>query len=259
MTPSPTPRQGLRIVRNHIAMFGVLSAIRAAICHALAPSYNPDTFDARYRTDTSDWVTNHEAQLPREFMGDAVQYEPVSEATVRHIMRSLPFDCRDFEFVDVGCGKGRTLMLASDSPWRRITGIELSPVTTAIAQRNIAMYTTRAGHRMRCFNVDVRCENAIDFHVPNGNVVCFLFNPFVGPVFERCMAHLHEAATMHPEREIWIVYVNPWKCEKLLERVRSFQRVAEHQVISRTWSWSLWKHQPREFANTRSQDTSSAV
>jgi SAM-dependent methyltransferase len=41
------------------------------------------------------------------------------------------------EFIDLGCGKGRPLIVAAEFPFRALTGIELSPYLCGIARRNV--------------------------------------------------------------------------------------------------------------------------
>jgi hypothetical protein len=79
--------------------------------------------------------------------------------------------------------------------------------------------------------------------VPEGNLFCVLYNPFFGQTFERCIEHVHRAAKEHPQRDIWLAYINPWHCEEWLQSTGYFQQVAKYRVIPRTWTWSLWRHQ----------------
>jgi SAM-dependent methyltransferase len=242
MNAAPGLKQGLSILRTHATMFGLWSCVRATAAYLMTPRYDSNEFDAKYGTDTSAPVNATDGRLPGDYVGDAIQYEPTNPATVHHVMRSLSIAYEDFELIDVGCGKGRTILLASDYPFARITGIELSPVTSEIAKRNIATYTSREPETLRCRNIHVLCANAVDFAVPDANVVFFMFNPFVRDVFSRFIEHVHRAAEAHPQRKFLLAYVNPWQCEASLEASGYFSRVAEHQVIPRVWSWSLWRH-----------------
>jgi len=223
-------------------MFGFWSCVRAAAAYMLTPRYETRDFDATYGTDTSSRVLAADGGLPGEFVGDAIQYEATNPATVHHVMRSLPVAYEDFELIDLGCGKGRTLLLAAHYPFARITGIELSPVTSEIAKQNIAKYLSHQPANLRCRDIQVRCANAVDFEVPDANVVFFMFNPFVRGVFRSCIEHLNRAAEARPNRQFLLAYINPWQCEAWLAESGYFVRIAEHQVISKVWSWSLWRH-----------------
>jgi len=52
-------------------------------------------------------------------------------------LRQQAGDFHDFIFIDLGSGKGRTLLMASDYPFRRIVGVELLLALHQIAQENL--------------------------------------------------------------------------------------------------------------------------
>ncbi len=41
------------------------------------------------------------------------------------MMAALPIEFNQFTFIDLGSGKGRTLLMASDFPFRKILGVEI--------------------------------------------------------------------------------------------------------------------------------------
>ena len=51
---------------------------------------------------------------------------------------SLAIDASRFTFVDLGCGKGKPLMVAASYGFRRLVGVDISAECIAIARRNIA-------------------------------------------------------------------------------------------------------------------------
>ncbi len=70
--------------------------------------------------------------------------------------------------MDLGCGKGRTLLVGAEYPFRAITGVELSPFSARIATDNIERNGRRS--QTKCTAIDVHCENAVNFTVPEGNL-----------------------------------------------------------------------------------------
>jgi predicted RNA methylase len=229
----------LQKMRTHAEMFGMISALRDAIAWAVATKYNKESFDRRYGTDTAA-CSLEESQIPAQARSEAVQYEPANAHTLHHVFRALPFSVRDFHLVDIGCGKGRTLLVGAQYPFRGITGVELSPETAAIAKRNIARF--KALKCTICDVIDVQIANATEFRVPDGHLLCTMYNPFFGQTFERCIEHLHCAALLDPARELWLAYINPWHCEEYLMATGYFERVANYEVLCRTWKWNLWRH-----------------
>jgi SAM-dependent methyltransferase len=77
--------------------------------------------------------------------------------------QTLAGGIQDYTFLDIGCGKGRVLMLASDAPFQRIVGVELSPALTAIAESNMAKWSA-APHL--CSNIDVLNVDALAAQEP---------------------------------------------------------------------------------------------
>src|ERR1700720_4110481 len=72
-------------------------------------------------------------------------YQPTEPAVFPERLNALQqagLDFRDFTFIDLGSGKGRTLMMASDYPFRRIMGVELLPALHQAAQDNLSKYRT---------------------------------------------------------------------------------------------------------------------
>ena len=243
MNAQPNSNRRLRILRTHVAMFGFWSAVAKALILLLDRlASGRDNFDKKYGTDTKSLVPPEEANLPDEYTADAVIYIPTALATVKHVFRNLPIKYEEFELIDLGAGKGRLVLLASDYPFARIRGIELSPLLSGIATDNVKKYMQNPPRSLRCKRVEIQCANAVDFSIPDSNIVFFLYNPFKGSVFEQCMDHIHRCAAKQPTREIYLAYVNPWPCEHWLRQSGYFALIEEFQVIERHWSWSLWKH-----------------
>src|SRR5258708_2128675 len=94
-------------------------------------------------------------------------YRP-TEANLFHemldaLLEQIHPDFQDFVFIDLGSGKGRTLLMASDYPFRRILGVELLPELYQIAQDNLGRYRSES---QKCFSLESICANATDFSFP---------------------------------------------------------------------------------------------
>ena len=93
---------------------------------------------------------------------DCFPPRPISRPKPRCFMRcfllcgSKPVgDFRDFIFIDLGSGKGRALLMASDYPFRRIVGVELLPQLHRAAQDNLTKYRSET-QQCFCRAVDLR-------------------------------------------------------------------------------------------------------
>lgn len=130
-------------------------------------------------------------------------YGGVMPSVLRRALALLP-DPATMHFVDLGAGKGRALAVASELPFRSITGIELSPDLCAIARRNARAVARRHPARpaIRIVEGDAsRPELPAD-----GDVAAFLYHSF-GPELVAVLAgHLVTAAR---GRRIFLVSLNP--------------------------------------------------
>jgi hypothetical protein len=108
-------------------------------------------------------------------------YRPVWEHKFNRAMRVIAPKIADFTFVDYGSGKGKVLLMASDYPFRKILGMEYSPVLHEEALRNISRYRSST---QRCREVTSVYQDALTFEPPEGPLVCFLGNAFDDATFD---------------------------------------------------------------------------
>jgi SAM-dependent methyltransferase len=128
-----------------------------------------------------DHINAYWGTAPSGFCGILEQWQ--------HTLAGTPYRIEDYTFLDIGCGKGRVLMLASNAPFQRIVGVELNPALTAIAQSNMAMWS--AAPRL-CSDIDVLNVDALAAPIPDSPVVLYIYNSFnlyvMMPLLERLQA-----------------------------------------------------------------------
>ena len=78
-------------------------------------------FDRRYGTDTSGYVPAEELLANESFRDDAFPYAGSQPSVLRLALAALP-PVDSCTFLDLGCGKGRALLVASEFPFRDICG-----------------------------------------------------------------------------------------------------------------------------------------
>lgn len=127
-------------------------------------------------------------------------YQPSEPALFDEMLRSLTIDFSDFTFVDIGSGKGRTLMMAAELGFRRSIGVELLPELHQVALSNIAASGLR--------NVESVCVDGRDYQFPPEPLVVYLFNPLPAAALSQTMANLQNSLLQHP-RPVKIIYHNP--------------------------------------------------
>jgi SAM-dependent methyltransferase len=113
--------------------------------------------------------------------------------------------CQDFALIDIGCGKGRVVMLASDHPFRQVIGVELNPELATIAQKNLEIWK-RSTHA--CKDLAILNADALAVPVPDCPVVFYLYNPFDAPVVELFLNRLASLTATRSE-PIDLIYARP--------------------------------------------------
>jgi SAM-dependent methyltransferase len=182
-------------------------------------------FDRRFGTNTSGVIPPSELALEGDHAYAANRYEPVQIPVFRRIMHDLPIDHQDYAFVDFGSGKGRALLMASQYPFRRIIGVELSSMLHAAAQRNVAIFERRHPGAAR---IELVCGDALRYPIPEGQVVCFLYNSFGRPLVQKLVETL-DVARRGRSRHIFVIYRNP-VCADLFDRASFLHTVATHRT-----------------------------
>jgi SAM-dependent methyltransferase len=132
-------------------------------------------------------------------------YQPTEPAMFREMMAALPIQFDRFTFVDLGSGKGRTLLMASEYPFRRILGVELLPALHQVAQENLSRYKSES---RKCFVLEAICGDATDFSLPAEPLVLYLFHPLPESGLRKVMANLDRSVSTYP-RAVYVLYHNP--------------------------------------------------
>lgn len=140
--------------------------------------------------------------------GSAVQdrnYYVGSQAGVVRCAFALVRDRSDTVLVDLGCGKGRVLALATEFGFREIIGVELAAPVAEIAEQNMAIVRRRFPDRAP---IRVVSGDAGAFAFPDAPLAVFLFNPFGEQTMRRVAARL-EAMLASGPHAVTVVYYNP--------------------------------------------------
>lgn len=120
-------------------------------------------------------------------------YVPTPWSVIRRAFDSFPITKHDV-LVDLGCGKGRVLVVACSYPFAEIIGVELIPQLAAVARRNLRTES-------RC---SVVVSDAGSFALPDHATVLFLFNPFT-PTVDARVGQLLRASLSRAPRSVRVL------------------------------------------------------
>jgi SAM-dependent methyltransferase len=163
---------------------------------------------------------------------DSHRYDATPISFFRSLLGKLVLDYANTVFIDLGCGKGRTLLLASDYPFRAIIGVELSRELCDMAMENVKAYCSRC---RKCSNISVHCQGIEDFEYsaygPSDHLLVYLFNPCGEAVLRAGLQKIYRVVARGGM--VTIVYVNP-TCRGVLEESGWLEQVRQAEVFDET-------------------------
>jgi SAM-dependent methyltransferase len=195
--------------------------VRDSTPSRLRSRFGDANYDWDYRVNTTSGAVGWHDRLLGVFNSP---YQPTERELFHEMMDALAqhtkINFEDFTFIDLGSGKGRTLLMAANYPFRRILGVELLPSLNQIAQQNLAQYHTES---QKCSAIESICADATKFALPEGALVIYLFNPFPESGLRRALANLEDSLEAHP-RPTYVVYHNP-QLEAVLNETGRLKRI----------------------------------
>jgi len=202
-------------------------------------------FDAEFGVRTSGLVAGRHLKSGHRHERHATAYYGVAPsvfyALVRRWRRSGPAaPIEDTTFVDLGAGMGRAVLLASELGFKAVVGVELHPVLARIARKNLSIWRTTGRERASIRIVE---GDAVEFALPDGPAVVFMFNPFGAPVMRRLLkswrkaqtARTHDVDLLYANNEQESVLVSQRGWTRLyLGRVRrsKIDAIADHKIMA---------------------------
>jgi len=125
-------------------------------------------------------------------------------------------------FLDIGAGKGRACLLASQYPFLRVEGVELNETLANIAKANIALWAEDPTANALA-PIELHHADATHHPIPAAPTLAFLFHPFELPILRRFLRHIEHSRTTHPA-PLDLIYANA-EHDSLLDHHAAFTRL----------------------------------
>ena len=120
-------------------------------------------------------------------------------------LKRLNLEWQQYTYVDLGAGKGKTLLLAAEFPFIRVIGVEFSHKLVTIAKNNVR---NQRNFNFKCRDIEVIELDAAAYEFPLTPLVLYCFNSFPEPVMRVVLENLRRSFEEHP-REIYMIYTHP--------------------------------------------------
>lgn len=139
------------------------------------------------------------------------RYEAVNYYILENLLEKMTVFAEPGNFVDLGCGKGRAMVVAAHYGFKNIKGIDFAEEVCAEATQNMEALNGKRG-----VNYSVICANVLDYPIQPEDTVFFMFNPFVNDTITAFLDKLEDSLLHHP-RDVYFLYVSPRFVETFFE------------------------------------------
>ena len=180
-------------------------------------------FDREFATDTSGVIAPEQLDATHAALINC--YGGSQPSIVRRALAELG-PVEGTTFLDLGCGKGRVTIVASEFPFSAVIGVELSADLVAIARRNVEIvrraYPTRPP-------IEIVHANVLDYAFPSGKLAIFMYHPFKDEITRKVVSRWEAELASGRITDLAIIYYNP-VLAALIDASPVFRRVHESTI-----------------------------
>jgi SAM-dependent methyltransferase len=165
------------------------------------PAIHP--FDTLHGTDTSGLIPGSViVQGTSAKVEELTAYYGVAPSILHGLLdiwlhRTNPQTIEKTVFLDIGAGKGRAMLLASQYPFLRVEGVELNEALANIAKSNISIWNNDLQANPLA-PLLLHHADATTHPLPPEPTLAFLFHPFELPILRRFLRHIELSISLNP-------------------------------------------------------------
>ncbi len=166
----------------------------------------------KYSIDTSPPVELPDLTIVNGDIEQSSRYEGVNYYILESLLKRLTEIISPFSFTDLGCGKGRAMVVAAHHGFTTINGVDFAKEVCITAEQNMQ----KVQKKFPNMKYVVACKNVLDYDIQPDESVFFMFNPFSDETIFRFLEKVEKSIEQHP-RDIYFVYVSPKHIETFFE------------------------------------------
>ncbi len=196
---------GTLVFAGGVAKDGVSKMMPARRAAMRAARRADEAFDEQFGTDTAGRISTSKLDIESSDWVFGHGYQAASAEWLREVIGRLGIRHADYHFFDLGCGKARPVLVASDFPFARVVGVEWSPELVEVARKNLEVYAHPA---QACRDIEVRRGDATTTALPAAPLVIYMYNPFTSEIMSRCIENI-ERRVEGGGGPVVVLYANP--------------------------------------------------
>lgn len=169
-------------------------------------------FDKINKIDTVSPVPWEESGVEISKRDNAAMYDSILISYLRKLFRVLRIEPGKV-LVDLGCGKGRVLLIASEYGFREVRGIEFSPSSCGIARNNCLIYKTKTKTNTQFTIIE---SDVLDYKIRDDEDIFYMYHPFNASILKQVLFNISESLQVK-KRKVIIIYCNPVNYQLVME------------------------------------------
>ncbi|HEX5025783.1 MAG TPA: class I SAM-dependent methyltransferase [Agriterribacter sp.] len=166
----------------------------------------------KYQIDTSSPIELPDLTVVNGDIKQSSRYEAVNYFILESLLKRLCEITTPLSFTDLGCGKGRAMVVATHYGFTQINGVDFAKEVCKSAQENMQQVISQFPQT----KYTVTCKNVVEYDIQPYESVFFMFNPFNDETIFRFLEKVEKSMEQHP-RDIYFLYVSPKYIETFFE------------------------------------------
>lgn len=159
------------------------------------------------------------AAIKKSNSNEFFHYQGAGYRILFRLFKTIAPYTKKYDFVDIGCGKGRVIFVAESAGYDHLAGIELDEELIKEATNNLRQYLLKR----KFSDITFIHANALTYRYKDKSTVYFLFNPFNEEILRRVLDKICQLTSS----ETWFIYMNPLYRkpfeEKQIEQVQNIK------------------------------------
>jgi hypothetical protein len=189
-------------------------------------------FDRVHRVDTSGLFYAPDLQSGHAHDRHSAGYYATAPSLFERAMArwtdtlpSVGLRLKSYTFLDIGCGKGRIVLLASQHPFSAIVGVELNSQLARIARKNLKSWMRGSP---ACRNIEILNQDIFSVELPDGPLLLYLFNSFESELVGMLLDKLVAISALRSD-PIDLIYIHP-EYDQLVRRSPQIKLLVDEEI-----------------------------
>ena len=160
--------------------------------------------EKKYRIATSEPLELSELTILNGNISQSSRYEAVNYFILEALLSRLRTISEETSFTDLGCGKGRAMVVAAHYGFTQIKGVDFAQEVCRVAEEHLQQLHMQFPQ----MEYQLYCQNVLDYAIQPDEHVFFLFNPFSNEILSRFLEKVDISIAQYP-RTIYFLYASP--------------------------------------------------